>query len=129
VLVATAEEIVQICCALPDNAEYRKHCAGVMVKYLAGDLSLVEEVFRNRAAQEQLAAEAPGHPARIFGEAVEASARAESSGSLANRTCDATFQNLVQELLNAAEARFTEFVQKEFSTSTSTPGILLWILA
>ncbi len=113
VLVATAEEIVQICCALPGNAEFRKHCARVVVKYLAGDLSLVEEVFRNRAAQEQLAAEAPGHPARIFGEAVEALARADSSGNLANRTCDATFQDLVQGLVNAAEARFTEFVRKE----------------
>ena len=35
VLVATAEEIVQICCALPGNTEFRKHCAGVVVKYLS----------------------------------------------------------------------------------------------
>ena len=108
VLVATAEEIVQICCALPGNAEFRKHCAGVVVKYLAGDLSLVEEIFRNRAAQEQLAAEVPGHPARIFGEAVEALVHAERSGNLTD---------LVQGLVNAAEARFTEFVRKELQRS------------
>ena len=113
VFVATAEEIVQICCALPGNAEFRQHCAGVVVKYLAGDLSLVEEIFRNRAAQEQLAVEAPEHPARFFGEAVETMTRADLFGNVANRTYDATFQDLVQGVVNAAEARFTEFVRRE----------------
>ena len=108
VLVATAEEIVQICCALPGNVQFRKHCAGVVVRYLAGDLTLVEEVFRNRAAQEQLAAEAPGHPARFFGEAVESLTHAERPGNLAD---------LVQGLVNAAEARFTDFVRKELQRS------------
>ena len=107
VLVGTAEEIVQICCALPGNIDFRKHCAGVVVRYLAGDLRMVEEVFRNRAAQEQLAAEAPTHPARIFGEAVETIMRAE----------DSTLQNLVQGLVSAAETRFSEMVRKELQRS------------
>ena len=108
VLVATAEEIVQICCALPGNTEFRKHCAGVVVKYLAGDLNLVEEIFRNRAAQEQLAAEAPGHPARVFGEAVEALAHAECAGNLTD---------LFKGFVDAAEARFTDFLRKELRRS------------
>lgn len=108
VLVATAEEIVQICCALPCNAEFRKHCAGVVVKYIGGDLNLVEEIFRNRAAQEQLAAEAPRHPARIFGEAVEALEHGERPSNLVD---------LVQGLVNAAESRFADFVREELRRS------------
>ena len=56
VLVATAEEIVQICCALPGNVDFRKHCASVVVRYLAGDLNLVEEIFRNRGYRWRRAA-------------------------------------------------------------------------
>lgn len=44
----------------------------MVVRYLGGDPGLVGEVLANRAAQETLAREAPSHPARIFGEAVEA---------------------------------------------------------
>ena len=53
-------------------AEFRKKGADVICRYLGGDLSLVDEILANRAAQERLAAEQPSHPARIFGETVEA---------------------------------------------------------
>lgn len=72
VLVATAHEMVQVLWALPGTNDFRKHCADVVVRYLGGDPTLVEEVFQNREAQEQLASTVPAHPARIFGEAVEA---------------------------------------------------------
>ena len=77
VLVASAQEVVQILWALPGSYDFRRNCADVVVRYLGGAQSLVAEVFRNREAQEQLAAVAPAHPARIFGEAVEAAAAAE----------------------------------------------------
>ena len=80
-LVATAQEIVQILWALPGTNEFRKNCADVVVRYLGGDPNLVEEVFQNREAQEQLAAAVPGHAARIFGETVEAIAPLETAAT------------------------------------------------
>ena len=53
-------------------AEFRKKGADVICRHLGGDLSLVDEILANRLAQERLAAEQPSHPARIFGETVEA---------------------------------------------------------
>jgi hypothetical protein len=69
--IATAAEITEIIWQMPGASEYRKNCAKVCVRYLGGDESLVEEVRMNRRLQEQLREEAPDHPARLFGEAVE----------------------------------------------------------
>jgi hypothetical protein len=66
---------VQLIWALPGAKDFRWSCADVCVRYLGGDTTLVEEVFRNRAAQERLAEEDPSHPARMFGEDVEAASR------------------------------------------------------
>ena len=71
--VATAAEIVEIVWQLPGTSEFRRNCAKVCVRYLGGDETLVEEVRANRRLQEQLREEAPDHPARVFGEAVESS--------------------------------------------------------
>ena len=42
-----------------------------MCRYLGGDTTLIDEVQQIRAAQEDLAATNPTHPARVFGRAVE----------------------------------------------------------
>jgi hypothetical protein len=63
--------MVEIIWQLPGTAEFRRNCAQVCVRYLGGDLSLVDEITANRAAQQRLAWEDPSHPARLFGEAVE----------------------------------------------------------
>ena len=55
-----------------------------MVRYLGGDETLVDEIRRNRAAQERLARDNPTHTARVFGEAVEAEA-ASSAPDTADR--------------------------------------------
>ena len=68
---ASAREVVQLLHALPGDTEFKRNAANVVVRYLGGDLTLATEVLENRAAQERLADEAPEHPARIFGEAVE----------------------------------------------------------
>lgn len=78
---ADAREMVQILWALPGDSAFRRNSADVVVRYLGGDPGLVGEVLANRAAQETLAREAPSHPARIFGEAVEA----ERSATAAKR--------------------------------------------
>ncbi len=41
---------------------------------MGGDLHIVDEVCRNRGLQQELAANAPEHPLRIFGQVVEGSA-------------------------------------------------------
>ena len=69
--IASAAEIIEVIWQLPGAADFRKNCSKVCVRYLGGDESLVEEVRMNRRLQEQLQEEAPNHPARIFGEAVE----------------------------------------------------------
>ena len=69
--IASAAEIIEVIWQLPGAADFRKNCAKVCVRYLGGDESLVEEVRMNRRLQEQLQENAPAHPARIFGEAVE----------------------------------------------------------
>jgi hypothetical protein len=53
-------------------AEFRSTAADVFVRFLGGDESLVAEIRANREAQEALAVQQPDHPARVFGETVEA---------------------------------------------------------
>ena len=68
---ADARQIVQVLWALPGDSAFRRNSADVVVRYLGGDPLLVGEILDNRAAQETLSREAPSHPARIFGNAVE----------------------------------------------------------
>ena len=69
--VATAAEMVEIIWALPGNAEFRRNCARIAVRYLGGDETMIDEIRMNRRAQECLAETNPEHPARVFGAAVE----------------------------------------------------------
>ena len=68
--VTTASGIARIIMLLPGKAAagLRKTAADLLVRYLGGDTTLVEEIYGNRQVQEQLPQE---HPARIFGETVE----------------------------------------------------------
>jgi hypothetical protein len=61
---------VEILMALPGRiaARFRKDSADVIVRYLGGDPSLVEEVAANRLIQERLPDE---HPSRLFGQTVD----------------------------------------------------------
>ena len=101
--VATAAEMVEIVWQLPGTADFRRNCAQTVVRYLGGDESLVDEIRRNRAAQERLARDDPTHTARVFGEAVEAEAagsapdaaeRAEKRRRMRAETDQLEIQNL-----------------------------------
>ena len=52
-------------------ASVRRKCAELLCRWLGGDLSLVDDVIRNRNLQEHLAVNSPEDPRRVFGEAVE----------------------------------------------------------
>ena len=71
--VTDAKGIVEIIMVLPGRtaARVRKAAADVMVRYLGGDLSLVEEVAANRLRQEDMEED---EPARLFGQTVESEA-------------------------------------------------------
>ena len=56
----------------PKAAAWRLGTADLLVRFLGGDPSLVAEIQRNAEAQEALRVANPQHPARLFGEAVEA---------------------------------------------------------
>ena len=79
--VATVAEMVQTIWQLPGTAEFRRNCAKLTVRYLGGDETLMDEIRTNRAAQEELAERNPAHPARVFGEAVEATAQTPTPSS------------------------------------------------
>jgi hypothetical protein len=69
--VASAEEVIQLLHALPGDTVFKRNAANILVRYLGGDPTLTDEVIENRAAQERLSTEAPDHPVRLFGAAVE----------------------------------------------------------
>ena len=71
--VAGARTITEIIMVLPGKAaaRFRKAAADVVVRFLGGDPSLVEEIACNRLAQESLPED---HPMRLFGQAVESEA-------------------------------------------------------
>ena len=71
--VADVRSIAEIIMVLPGRAAagVRKQAADILVRYLGGDASLVEEVAANRLTQEQLDED---DPARIFGQTVESEA-------------------------------------------------------
>jgi len=58
-------------------ARVRRQAAELLCRYLGGDLALVDEVIALRGFQEELAAEEPENPRRVFGEVVEAAGDAE----------------------------------------------------
>ncbi len=76
--VATAAQIVDLIWELPGTKDFRSNCAKVCVRYIGGDETLVDEIRVNRQVQQTLRETNPSHPARLFGEAVEAESNAES---------------------------------------------------
>jgi len=50
--VADARGVVQLVWALPGRSDFRRACADVCVRYFGGDPMMVEEIIKNRAAQE-----------------------------------------------------------------------------
>ena len=96
--VASATEIIQLLQALPGDTTFKENAAQVMVRYLGGDPTLAEEVAENRAAQERLAEDAPDHPARIFGEAVERGDVLPRGGALSRDELLSSVRTVVGEL-------------------------------
>ena len=77
-------------------ANIRRQAASLLVRWLGGDLALVDEVCRTRGFQEELAVRSPEDPRRVFGEAVEADASTSGVGGQLARM----FTTMNQRLTN-----------------------------
>ena len=82
--VTSAKGIVEIIMLLPGNqaARVRRQAAELLVRYLGGDITLVDEVCQLREFQNHLAEVEPEDPRRIFGEAVDNSAPEVEAGCI-----------------------------------------------
>ena len=71
--ITTVQGAVTIVMLLPGRAaaHVRKQAASTLVRYLGGDLSMVDEIARNHLAQQELDED---EPARLFGQQVESDA-------------------------------------------------------
>ena len=71
--ITGAEGVVKIVMLLPGRAaaHVRKQAASTLVRYLGGDLSMVDEIAKNHLSQQDLDEE---DPARLFGQVVESEA-------------------------------------------------------
>ena len=74
--VTDARGIVDIIMMLPGKAAsaVRRQAANVLVRYLGGDPTLVQEIAANRFAQEELSETDPNHSLRFFGQKIESEA-------------------------------------------------------
>ena len=82
--VAPLAVVYEVLMLLPGNraATARRSAAKLVVRYLGGDLSLVQEVEANHSFQERLKREDPAALERLFGEAVEKMPKAYATTSL-----------------------------------------------
>ena len=78
--VTCATGVIELVMLLPGRiaARVRSEAARILCRYLGGDLGLVDEVCAIRGFQEELAADRPDDPRRVFGVAVEAAASGSS---------------------------------------------------
>lgn len=95
--VTDVRGIVEIIMLLPGHtaARVRRQVAELLVRYLGGDISLVDEVCAIRGYQEELAIRAPEDPRRLFGEAVEVSS--SSSGPQLAQVLSTVYQRLTNQ--------------------------------
>jgi hypothetical protein len=114
--VASISGIVELVFLLPGHhaARIRHQAASLLVRFVGGDLALVDDICRNRGLQEELAVQNPDDPRRLAGEAVEAAAPmgeqqlARVCSDIVTRTVPAILERLtlhIDERLARLESR------------------------
>ena len=115
--VADAQNIVKIILLLPGEqaARVRAQVSEVFVRFPGGDVTLVQDVMRNRELQDTLRDKDPDHWARLFGEHVEATSSAGSvpppQQELVQKACEAVVQAAIpaiERMVGAISQRFAE---------------------
>ena len=110
--VTDAKGIVEIIMLLPGQqaTRVRRQASELLCRYLGGDLALVDEVCRLRGFQEELAAQRPEDPRRIFGQAVEATG-GTGGGTMTTelaRACTEAIANAVPGIIERLSAHIDE---------------------
>jgi hypothetical protein len=100
--VTDARGIVEVIMLLPGHhaARIRRQAAELLVRYLGGDLSVVDEVCALHAVQEALRKDCPDHPARFF--------RASAEERIQKRTHE-EMEQAIQRVTDAAERIESKF--------------------
>ena len=100
--------LIEIIFLLPGRAaaQVRRTAAQLFVRYIGGDLSLIDEVERLNHVQAFLREHAPEHPMRAFGEAVEAE-QPDQTAALKRKREEVELKKLEAEA-EEAEARVRE---------------------
>ena len=111
-LVTDARGIVELIMLMTGSqaARVRRQAAELLVRYLGGDLGIIDEVCALRGLQEELAAERPDDPRRIFGEAVDATG-GTSGGAVTTqlaRACTEAIANAVPGIIDKLSAHIDE---------------------
>ena len=72
-LVGTVYVVIEMMMLLPGKraSNVRAEASRALVHILGGNLELAEQIIQNRETQDELRTEAPGLPARVFGDVVE----------------------------------------------------------
>ena len=122
-MVCDVRSVVEIILLLPgaQAARLRRQVAELVVRYLGGDLTIIDDVCRIRGFQEELAARAPEDPRRAFGEAVEASRDSVALADLARAFSTLTEQLAVQEETLARVRRLLEQDRAQITLNVRAP--------
>ena len=122
-LVCDVRSVVEIILLLPgaQAARLRRQVAELVVRYLGGDLTIIDDVCRIRGFQEELAARAPEDPRRAFGEAVEASRDSVALADLARAFSTLTERRAVQEETLARVRRLLEQDRAQITLNVRAP--------
>ena len=106
--VASVRGIVEIIMLLPGQhaARVRRQAAELFVRYLGGDLAIIDEVCAIRGLQDKLAVHAPDDPRHLFGAAVEATG--SSSGEYLTRVCTDIVARALPEVVDKLTAHMDE---------------------
>jgi hypothetical protein len=108
--VANIRGAVELVLLLPGHyaARIRHQAASLLVRFLGGDTSLVDEVCRIRGLQQELAVLNPEDPRRVFGEAVEAGSTPVVGEQQLARVCTDIVARLLPRLLESVTAHLDE---------------------
>jgi hypothetical protein len=108
--VTDARGIVEIVMLLPGNqaARVRREAAELLCRWLGGDLTIIDEVCRNRGLQEDLAVQNPEDPRRAFGEAVEVGSAPVMGEQQLARVCTDIVARTLPRLLEQITAHLDE---------------------
>lgn len=115
--VTDVRGMVEIIMLLPgvQAARIRRTAAEILVRYLGGDLTIIDEVVAFRNYQENTAGQEPRNACRLFGEAIEATMEPAHGKEICKRLLDDVRAVIREELRKThdIDERLAEVVSKE----------------